>query len=310
MSKVTIVGAGGNVGASAVLQIALKEVASELVMIDKNVKKAEGISYDLGQVMPLTNTQSTIIAGTEDYAATAGSDVVVITAGVPRKEGMTREELLGINAGIMTDILDNVTKHSPNAMILIVANPLDNMVYLGVKKSGLPSERVFGMAGALDTARWRYYIAQELNVSTKDVQGMVIGGHGDTTMVPLPRYTSVFGIPLPELMDEARIEKVVQATMVGGKTITNTMGMSAWEAPGAGAALMVEAILRDQKRVLPACTYLTGQYGLEDICIGAPVVLGKGGVEKVLELKLNDDELAKMHASADAVRKNNAALPL
>ena len=306
MSKVTVVGAGA-VGATCADVVARREVANEVVLLDIKENLAEGKALDLWQVSPIEGFDSRLSGSTNDYAKTAGSDVVVITSGLPRKPGMSRDDLISVNAGIVKTVTENVVKHSPNAIIIIVSNPLDTMTYHALKISGKKSNQVFGMAGILDTARYRAFLATELNVSPKDIQAMLLGGHGDT-MVPLPRYTTVSGIPVSELIAADKLGAIIERTKGGGGEITKLLGTSAWYAPGAAAAQMVEAILRDQKRVFPCCVGLDGQYGLSDICVGVPVVLGRSGVEKVIELQLTADETALLHGSAKAVGEMNAVL--
>lgn len=307
MSKVTVVGAG-NVGATCANVLALKETASNVVLIDIKEGLAEGKILDIFQTESLLDIDTKLTGVTSDYAATAGSDVVVVTSGIPRKPGMTREELIGTNAGIVKDVIGNVLKHSPDAIILIVSNPMDTMTYLACKTAGLPRNRVFGMGGALDTARFKCYLSKALGVNINELEGMVIGGHGDTTMVPLLSKATYKGSPVSDFADEATLKQVVADTMVGGATLTKLLGTSAWYAPGAAAAYVVESILKDQKKVVPSCVMLDGEYGHKDICIGVPAVIGRGGVEKVLEIKLTQEESALFEASADAVRKTNAVL--
>ena len=306
MSKVTVVGAGA-VGATCADVVARRELANEVVLLDIKEGLAEGKALDLWQVSPIELYDSRLSGSTNDYAKTAGSDVVVITSGLPRKPGMSRDDLISVNAGIVKTVTENVIKHSPNAIIIVVSNPLDTMTYHALKVAGKSGRQVFGMAGILDTARYRAFLATELGVSPKDIQAMLLGGHGDT-MVPLPRYTTVSGIPVSEMIAPDRLNAIIERTKVGGGEITKLIGTSAWYAPGAAAAQMVEAILRDQKRVFPCCVLLEGQYGLKDICVGVPVILGKGGVEKVIELQLTADETALLHGSAKAVGEMNAVL--
>lgn len=307
MSKVTVVGAG-NVGATCANVIATRETADEVVLLDIKEGVAEGKVLDMFQTATLMDFDTKLVGVTNDYAATAGSDVVVITSGMPRKPGMTREELIGVNAGIVSSVVENVLKHSPKAIILIISNPMDTMTYLALNKSGLPKNQVFGMGGALDTARFKCYLSKALKANSNEIEGMVIGGHGDTTMIPLWSKATYKGIPVTDLLSKDEIEKVVADTMVGGATLTKLLGTSAWYAPGAAAAYVVESIIRDQKKVIVSCTALDGEYGQKDICIGVPAVIGRGGVEKVLELKLTDEEKALFEKSAEAVRKTNAVL--
>ena len=307
MSKVTVVGAG-NVGATCANVIATREIADEVVLLDIKEGVAEGKMLDIFQTVTLMDFDTKLTGVTNDYAATAGSDVVVITSGMPRKPGMTREELIGVNAGIVSSVVENVLKYSPKAIILIISNPMDTMTYLALKKSGLPKNQIFGMGGALDTARFKCYLSKALNANSNEIEGMVIGGHGDTTMIPLAGKAAYKGIPVTELLSKEELDKVVADTMVGGATLTKLLGTSAWYAPGAAAAYVVESIIRDQKKVIVSCTALDGEYGQKDICIGVPVILGKNGIEKIVELELNADEKAKFAASAAAVHKTNAAL--
>ena len=307
MSKVTVVGAG-NVGATCANVIATREIADEVVLLDIKEGVAEGKMLDIFQTATLMDFDTKLTGVTNDYAATAGSDVVVITSGMPRKPGMTREELIGVNAGIVSSVVENVLKYSPKAIILIISNPMDTMTYLALKKSGLPKNQIFGMGGALDTARFKCYLSKALNANSNEIEGMVIGGHGDTTMIPLAGKAAYKGIPVTELLSKEELDKVVADTMVGGATLTKLLGTSAWYAPGAAAAYVVESIIRDQKKVIVSCTALDGEYGQKDICIGVPVILGKNGIEKIVELDLNADEKAKFAASAKAVHGTNAAL--
>ena len=307
MSKVTVVGAG-NVGATCANVLAFNEVADEVVMLDVKEGVSEGKAMDMMQTAQLLGFDTTVVGCTNDYEKTANSDVVVITSGIPRKPGMTREELIGVNAGIVSSVVENVLKYSPKAIILIISNPMDTMTYLALKKSGLPKNQIFGMGGALDTARFKCYLSKALNANSNEIEGMVIGGHGDTTMIPLAGKAAYKGIPVTELLSKEELDKVVADTMVGGATLTKLLGTSAWYAPGAAAAYVVESIIRDQKKVIVSCTALDGEYGQKDICIGVPVILGKNGIEKIVELELNADEKAKFAASAAAVHKTNAAL--
>lgn len=308
MAKVTVVGAG-NVGATCANVLAAREVCSELVLLDIKEGVAEGKILDMFQCATLMDFDTNIKGVTNDYAATAGSDVVVITSGMPRKPGMTREELIGVNAGIVKSVAENILKHSPKAIILIVSNPMDPMTYLALKATGLPKNQVFGMGGALDSARFKCYLSKALGVNSNDVDGMVIGGHGDTTMIPLVSKASVKGVPVTELCkDKAVLDKVVADTMVGGATLTKLLGTSAWYAPGAAAAMVVESIVCDQKKIVPSCVYLEGEYGQKDICIGVPAVIGKNGAEKVIEVALTAVEKEAFEKSAEAVRKTNAIL--
>ncbi len=307
MGKVTVIGAG-NVGATCANVLAIRKVASEVVLIDIKEGLSEGKMLDIYQTSTLTDFDTKVTGVTNDYAATAGSDVVVITSGVPRKPGMTREELIGVNAGIVKSVMGEAMKHSPKAIFVIVSNPMDTMTYLALKSSGLPKNQVFGMGGQLDSSRFRCYLAKALGASMKDVDGMVIGGHGDTTMIPLVGKASWRGVPVAEFAGKDVLDKVVGDTMVGGATLTGLLGTSAWYAPGAAAASVVEAVMFDQKKLIPSCVALDGEYGQKDICIGVPAIIGRGGVEKIVEIELSADEKAKFAASADAVRKTNDVL--
>lgn len=307
MAKVTVVGAG-NVGATCANVLAAREICSELVLLDIKEGFAEGKILDIFQTATLTDFDTKITGVTNDYAATAGSDVVVITSGIPRKPGMTREELIGTNAGIVKSVATECLKYSPDAIILIVSNPMDTMTYLALKATGLPKNRVFGMGGALDTARFKCYLSKALGVNSNEVEAMVIGGHGDTTMIPMISKATYKGIPVSECASAEVLDKVVADTMVGGATLTKLLGTSAWYAPGAAAAYVVESIVRDQKKVVASCVLLEGEYGQNDICIGVPTVIGKGGAEKVLSLNLTDAEKELFAKSAAAVRVTNDVL--
>ena len=308
MAKVTVVGAG-NVGATCANVLATREVCSELVLLDIKEGVAEGKILDMYQCATLMDFDTNMVGVTNDYAATAGSDVVVITSGMPRKPGMTREELIGVNAGIVKSVATEILKHSPNAILVIVSNPMDPMAYLTLKATGLPKNRVVGLGGALDSARFKCYLAKALGVNSNDIEGMVIGGHGDTTMIPLISKASVKGVPVTQLCkDKAVLDKVAADTMVGGATLTKLLGTSAWYAPGAASASVVEAIVRDQKKIIPACVYLEGEYGQKDICIGVPTVIGRNGAERVVELELTAEEKELFEKSAAAVHKTNEAL--
>lgn len=299
--KVTVVGAG-NVGATCADILAKREVANEIVLLDIKEGFAEGKALDIWETSPISLFDSRVIGSTNDYSKTANSEVVVITSGLPRKPGMSRDDLIATNAGIVKTVTENIIKHSPNAKIIIVSNPLDVMTYCAYLTAKVDSSRVFGQAGVLDTARYRSFLALELNVSPKDIQAVLMGGHGDT-MVPLPRYTTVGGIPVTELIDEDKLDAIVERTKTGGGEIVKLLGTSAWYAPGAAAAQMVEAIVRDQKRVFPVCAWLQGEYNMKDIYLGVPVVLGQNGIEKIIELKLNDDEKLLLEESAKHVRQ-------
>lgn len=307
MSKVTVVGAG-NVGATCANVLAFNEVADEVVMLDIKEGISEGKAMDMMQTAQLLGFDSRLIGCTNDYAQTANSDVVVITSGIPRKPGMTREELLGVNAGIVKGVAENILKYSPNAILVCISNPMDTMTYLALKSLGLPKNRVIGMGGALDSSRFKYFMSQALNCNANEVEGMVIGGHGDTTMIPLARLATYKGIPVSQLMSAEKLEEVVKSTMVGGATLTGLLGTSAWYAPGAAGAYVVEAIIHDQKKMIPCSVLLEGEYGEDDLCIGVPVILGKNGIEKVVELELNADEKEKFAASAKSVKGNIATL--
>ncbi|MEO6639122.1 MAG: malate dehydrogenase [Ginsengibacter sp.] len=305
--KVTVVGAGA-VGATCADNIARKELCEELILLDIKEGISEGKAMDFMQSAALLGSDTKIIGSTNDYQKTAGSNVVVITSGLPRKPGMTREELIGINAGIVKGVTSNILEHSPDAIIIVISNPMDTMTYLALKSSGLPKNRIIGMGGALDSSRFRYYLSMAIGCSAQDLQAVVIGGHGDTTMIPLTRLATYNGTPVSNLLDEATLKKVAADTMVGGATLTGLLGTSAWYAPGAAGATMVEAILRDEKKLIPCSVLVEGEYGQSDICIGVPVVIGKNGWEKIIDFKLNDEEQAAFRKSADAVRNMNGAL--
>lgn len=299
--KVSVIGAG-NVGATCADVIAHKELANEVVLLDIKENYAEGKALDIWQTAPVNMYDSRITGSTNDYSKTAGSEVVVITSGLPRKPGMSRDDLIATNAKIVKSVTEQVVKFSPNAKIIVVSNPLDVMTYCAYLTANVDSSRVFGMAGILDTARYRAFLATELNCSPKDIQAVLLGGHGDT-MVPLPRYTTVSGIPVTELIAEDKLNAIIERAKTGGGEIVNLLGTSAWYAPGAAAAQMVEAIVRDQKRIFPCCAWLQGEYGLKDIYLGVPVKLGKNGIEEIIELKLNDSEKALLNTSATAVKE-------
>lgn len=299
--KVTVVGAG-NVGATCADVMAYREVANEIVLVDIKEGLAEGKALDVWQKAPIDLYDSRTIGATNDYAKSAGSSVVVITSGLPRKPGMSRDDLIGTNAGIVKSVTENVVKHSPNAIIIVVSNPLDVMTYQAHITSKFPRTRIMGMAGILDTARYRAFLAEALNISPKDIQAMLLGGHGDT-MVPLPRYTTVAGIPVTELIDRDKLTAILERTKVGGGELVKLMGTSAWYAPGSAAAQMVESIVRDQRRVFPVCVKLDGEYGIKDCYLGVPVILGKNGIEKIIELDLNPGEKALLESSRVAVRE-------
>ena len=299
--KVTVVGAG-NVGATCADVLAYREVVNEVILLDIKEGVAEGKSLDIWQKAPINGYDTRTVGVTNDYSRTAGSDVVVITSGLPRKPGMTRDDLIQINAGIVKSVTENVVKYSPDAIIIIVSNPLDVMTYQAHITSKLPRTRVMGMAGILDTARYRAFLSEALNISQKEIQAMLLGGHGDT-MVPLTRYTTVGGIPVTELIDADKLNAIVERTKAGGGELVKLMGTSAWYAPGAAAAQMVEAIVKDQRRIFPVCIQLQGEYGIDNCYLGVPVVLGKNGIEKIVELQLNEGEMAMMKTSEGHVRE-------
>ena len=307
MSKVTVVGAG-NVGATCANVLAVNEVANEVVLIDIKEGFAEGKAMDIMQTAQLMGFDTVVKGVTNDYSQTAGSDVVIITSGIPRKPGMTREELIGVNAGIVKSVAENCLKYSPEAILVIVANPMDPMAYLTYKTLGLPRNRVIGMGGALDSSRFKYFISQAIGCNANEVEGIVIGGHGDTTMIPLPRLATYKGMPICNFLSEEKEEEVVKSTMVGGATLTGLLGTSAWMAPGAAASAVAESIIKNQGKMITCAAYLDGEYGMKDIMIGVPVVLGKNGIERIVEIELTEDEKAKFAASEAAVRKTNAVL--
>ncbi len=307
--KVTVVGAGA-VGASCAEYIAIKNFASEVVLLDIKEGYAEGKAMDLMQTASLNGFDTKITGSTSDYAKTAGSDIAVITSGIPRKPGMTREELIGINAGIVKSVASSLIQHSPNTIIIVVSNPMDTMTYLVHKTTDLPKNKIIGMGGALDSARFKYRLAEALEAPISDVDGMVIGGHSDKGMVPLTRLATRNSVPVSEFITEERLGQVAADTKVGGATLTGLLGTSAWYAPGAAVSGLVQAIACDQKKIYPCSTLLNGEYGLHDLCIGAPVVLGKNGIEKIVELKLSDAEKTKLTESAEGVKKTNGLLEL
>lgn len=304
--KVTVVGAG-NVGATCANVLAHKDFLQEVVLLDIKEGVSEGKALDVWESAAINHFSTRLTGVTNDYARTAGSEVVVITSGLPRKPGMSRDDLISTNASIVKSVTENVIRHSPDAIIVIVSNPLDVMTYCAYLTAKVDSHRVFGMAGILDTARYKAFLADEIGCSPKDIQALLLGGHGDT-MVPLPRYTTVGGIPVTELVSEEKLNAIIERTKKGGGEIVNLLGTSAWYAPGAAAAQMVEAICKDEKRIYPCCAWLSGQYGLENIYLGVPVVLGKKGIEKIIELKLNDKEEALLKASAEHVKEVMAVL--
>jgi malate dehydrogenase len=305
--KVTIVGAG-NVGATCADAIAYQGMASEVILLDIKEGFAEGKALDMMQTATTLGFNTKIVGTTSDYKKTANSDVVVITSGVPRKPGMTREELIGINAGIVKSVADQVLAHSPETIIVVVSNPMDTMTYLTLKATALPKQRVIGMGGALDSSRFKTYLSLALEKPANDIHGMVIGGHGDTTMIPLTRLATYNGIPISTILSEEKLEEVAAATMVGGATLTKLLGTSAWYAPGASVAYLVNSILHDQKRIIPCSVMLDGEYGQSDICIGVPTIIGRNGWQKIVDVHLNDKESAAFEKSASAVRTMNDAL--
>ena len=307
MSKVTVVGAG-NVGATCANVLAFNEVADEIVMLDVKEGISEGKAMDVMQTAQLLGFDSTLVGCTNDYSKTANSDVVVITSGVPRKPGMTREELIGVNADIVKSVCENVLKYSPNAILVIVSNPMDTMTYLALKSFNLPKNKVIGMGGALDSSRFKYFLTEALGCNATDIEATVIGGHGDTTMIPLARIANYRGIPVSKLLSAEKLDEVVKSTMVGGATLTKLLGTSAWYAPGAGASLVVESIIKNQKKMIPCSVMLEGEYGQSDLCIGVPVVLGKNGIEKIVEMELTADEKKLFSDSAAAVKATNDVL--
>ncbi len=307
MSKVTVVGAG-NVGATCANVLAVNEVANEVCLIDIKPGVAEGKAMDIMQTAQLMGFDTVVTGVTNDYSKTADSDVVIITSGMPRKPGMTREELIGVNAGIVKSVVDSCLKFSPNAILVIVANPMDPMAYLTYKTLGLPRNHVIGMGGALDSSRFKYFLSQAIGCNQNEVEGIVIGGHGDTTMIPLARFATYKGMPVSNFLSEEKLEEVVKSTMVGGATLTGLLGTSAWMAPGAAAASVAESIVKNQGKMITCAAFLDGEYGMKDITIGVPVILGKNGIERIVELPLNDDEKAKLAASEAAVRKTNSVL--
>ena len=305
--KVTVVGAGA-VGATCADNIARKELVKELVLVDIKEGFAEGKALDMMQTAALLGFDTQITGSTNDYSKTANSDVCVITSGIPRKPGMTREELIGTNAKIVEEVSKNLLKYSPNTIIVVISNPMDTMTYLTLKATGLPKNRVIGMGGILDSARFKCYLQQALNCSANDLHGVVVGGHGDTTMIPLTRLATLNGLPVSNFLSEEQLQKIAADTMVGGATLTKLLGTSAWYAPGAAGAALVEAILRDERKVFPCCVSLEGEYGQNDICLGVPVVIGKNGWESIIDYKLTDAEQAEFNKSADAVRIMNEVL--
>ena len=305
--KITVVGAGA-VGATCADDIARKELASELVLLDIKEGFAEGKAQDMMQTAALLGFDTRITGSTNDYTKTANSDVVVITSGLPRKPGMTREELIGTNAGIVKGVCENVLKHSPNAIIIVISNPMDTMTYLALQSTGLPKNRIIGMGGTLDSARFKYQLSNHLNCSPADLNAIVVGGHGDTTMIPLIKHATWNSIPVTKFLNEDQQQQVINDTMVGGATLTKLLGTSAWYAPGAAGAALVESIVRDEKKLFTCCVSLNGEYGQNDICLGVPVVIGKNGWEKIVDMDLSADEQAAFNKSAEAVRSMNDVL--
>ena len=305
--KVTVVGAGA-VGATCADNIARKELAQELVLLDIKEGFAEGKAQDMMQTAALLGFDTKISGSTNDYSKTANSDIVVITSGIPRKPGMTREELIGTNAGIVKGVCENILKHSPKAIIIVISNPMDTMTYLALQSTGLPKNRIIGMGGTLDSARFKYQLSTALDCSPADLNAIVVGGHGDTTMIPLIKHATWNSIPVTQFLDAAAQEKIVNDTMVGGATLTKLLGTSAWYAPGAAGAALVESIVRDEKKLFTCCVSLNGEYGQKDICLGVPVVIGKNGWEKIVAMDLSADEQAAFNKSADAVRSMNDVL--
>jgi len=305
--KITVVGAGA-VGATCADNIARKELASELVLLDIKEGFAEGKAQDMMQTAALLGFDTRITGSTNDYSKTANSDVVVITSGLPRKPGMTREELIGTNAGIVKGVCENILKHSPNAIIIVISNPMDTMTYLALQSTGLPKNRIIGMGGTLDSARFKYQLSTTLNCSPADLNALVVGGHGDTTMIPLINHATWNSIPVTKFLTEEQQQTIINDTMVGGATLTKLLGTSAWYAPGAAGAALVESIVRDEKKLFTCCVSLNGEYGQNDICLGVPVVIGKNGWEKIVEMDLSADEKAAFNKSADAVRNMNDVL--
>ena len=305
--KITVVGAGA-VGATCADNIARKELANELVLLDIKEGFAEGKAQDMMQTAALLGFDTRISGSTNDYSKTANSDVVVITSGLPRKPGMTREELIGTNAGIVKGVCENILKHSPNAIVIVISNPMDTMTYLAMQSTGLPKNRIIGMGGTLDSARFKYQLSTTLNCSPADLNALVVGGHGDTTMIPLIKHATWNSIPVTKFLTEEQQQTIINDTMVGGATLTKLLGTSAWYAPGAAGAALVESIVRDEKKLFTCCVSLNGEYGQNDICLGVPVVIGKNGWEKIVEMDLSADEQAAFNKSADAVRNMNDVL--
>jgi malate dehydrogenase len=307
MAKITVIGAG-NVGATCANVLAFNKIADTVAMLDVKEGVAEGKAMDMLQTAQTLGFETNIIGVTNDYAATAGSDVIIVTSGIPRKPGMTREELIGTNANIVKSVVSQCLTYSPDAVFIIISNPMDTMTYLTLKATGLPKNKVIGMGGALDSSRFKYYLRMALNANSSQIDGMVIGGHGDTTMIPLKRLATSNGVPVAGLLDAGALDKVVTDTMVGGATLTGLLGTSAWYAPGAAGAYVAESVINNYKRLIPSCVYLEGEYGQNDICIGVPAIIGRNGVEAIVDVKLNVEEKALFEKSADAVRKTNNVL--
>lgn len=305
--KVTVVGAGA-VGATCADNIARKELCTELVLLDIKEGLAEGKTQDMMQTAALLGFDTKIVGSTNDYSKTAGSNVVVITSGIPRKPGMTREELIGTNAGIVKGVCENILKYSPDAIIIVISNPMDTMTYLALTSTGLPKNRIIGMGGTLDSSRFKYQLSQHLGCSPSDLNAVVVGGHGDTTMIPLIRYATWNSAPVTDFLSAEQQQQIINDTMVGGATLTKLIGTSAWYAPGAAGAALVESIVRDQKKLFTCCVSLDGEYGQKDICLGVPVTIGKNGWENIIDFKLNAEEQAAFNKSADAVRSMNDVL--
>ena len=305
--KVSVIGAG-NVGASCAEYIAINKIASEVVILDIKKGLAEGKALDLTQTSSTLGFDTIIKGVTNDYKSTQDSDVVVITSGIPRKPGMTREELIGINAGIVNSVTENILKFSPKTIIVVVSNPMDTMTYLALKSNQLEKNKVIGMGGALDSSRFKTYLSKALNKPQSDIHAMVIGGHGDTTMIPLMRFASYNGIPVTKLLSNVKQKDIISSTMIGGATLTKLLGTSAWYAPGASVSYLVDSILNDKKKIIPCSVYLDGQYGLRDICIGVPCIIGKKGIEEIIDLNLNSSEKNKLNESAKAIANMNKSL--
>jgi malate dehydrogenase len=299
--KISVIGAG-NVGASCAIELAMREIATEVILLDIKENYANGKALDMWQTAPVDGYDTKVIGVTNDYDRTKDSEIVIITSGKPRSPGMSRDDLIATNASIVKSVTENVVKHSPNAIIIVVSNPLDVMTYCAYLTAKKDSTKVFGMAGTLDTARYRMFLTEALGVSHKEIQAILMGGHGDT-MVPLPRYTTVAGIPVTELLEKSKLDAIIERTKKGGGEIVNLLGTSAWYAPAAAAAQLAEAIIKDQKRVFPVCALLKGEYGMKDIYLGVPAIIGKNGIERVIELQLNDEEKALLAASAKAVKE-------